>query len=175
VYAKGKGQMKTFFLEIKQTLSSDEGSSHREHKDISVSPCDEILDKNTRQIDWNFEVLSRLLKQIIASRKTLPGANDRKPIGYNCDECFKHGRVHPFDEVAEIIEMPNYQRGAKNKEDIDSIVIDPQVAGQLRDLLQKISSMYRENPFHNCKRLMCSIFKNRINTAHLLYVFKFHS
>jgi hypothetical protein len=148
VVTKGKGQMTTFYLDIRQSqstsvYSSDEGTST--HKDNALAPGeDDIVEKNARQVDWNFEVLSRLLKQIVASRTAKPTDND-----VTIDDVFRRKTINPFDEVQEIIEMPQHSLGAEDR--IAEIELDPKVAEQLRHLLEKLSSMYKENPFHNCE------------------------
>jgi hypothetical protein len=154
VYANGKGDMKTFFLEIHRShdnnsvYSSEDGTSHTEsHPAHELTPTDENLEKNARQIDWNYEILSRLLKQIIASRGAV--ASLGSTADYDINQIFGQGSLLPFDQVKEIIEMPRDQSNDK-KEDIDSIVLEPVVADQLRDLIRSFSMMYRDNPFHNC-------------------------
>lgn len=76
--------------------------SHPAHHELS--PTNKNLEKNSRQIVWNFEILSRLLKQIIACRKAV--ACSESAADYGVNQIFDQGLLHPFDQVKEIIEMP---------------------------------------------------------------------
>jgi hypothetical protein len=152
VNAHGKGETtKAFFLDIRHSqgsasvYSSEDGTSNSKDQ-VAVPGDDNLFEKNSRQIDWTFEILSRLLKQIIASRITSPVDS----IHVDVEGTLKSA-VNPFDQVKEIIEMPNQQNSLSALQDIETIQLDEKVAKQLRDLLQKIASKYRDNPFHNCK------------------------
>jgi hypothetical protein len=163
VYAKGKGEMTTFFLEINQSPTS--GSVHSSEGTVSTDVDLElpkkvvaqesshiISDKTARLIQWNFEVLSRPLKQIIARRNHCLGADGSNHcfIRESADDVLAVGKGHPIDEVKDIIELPDRQWSLEEDDAVDGIELDPLVADQLRDYLEKISLMYRENPFHNC-------------------------
>ena len=55
-----------------------------------------------------------------------------------------------LEEVKEIIHLPEYRASRKQQRmDPSKIQMDPAVAEELRDYVQCIANLYRENPFHN--------------------------
>jgi 3'5'-cyclic nucleotide phosphodiesterase len=54
------------------------------------------------------------------------------------------------DEVKEVITLPKFDhRAARQQESAESIVLGYEVLDQLHDFVRTISSLYRENSFHN--------------------------
>jgi hypothetical protein len=158
VYAKGKGEMQTFFLEINRAQdsnsihSSEEGTTTVvEKKELALAIKNEISDKNARLIDWNIEVMLRLLKQIVARRMALDGGTKPGIDDSKSGSLLKRGQSQPFEEVKEIIELPNIKWSSEANNNVESTELDQVVAEQLRDFLVHICSMYHENQFHNCK------------------------
>lgn len=107
-----------------------------------------------RLIDWNVDMLLRLLKQVEAKRQMQriiaePVSQEQEEVQALRDTFSKSGSV--VDEVAEIIPMPSFEAQTANssKIDPDSIVLDEEVEMQLREFVTVIASMYRDNPFHN--------------------------
>ena len=172
VTAKGKGQMQTYWLLSKWDLSSsDVGSAHRrdEHvRSTSLSFEDEespaksgdeplMEDKEARLIGWNVEILSRLLKQIIAMRDDDEGvgdddsdsfANDKDDDSSAADDSkLRVDTKRPLDEVQEIIALP--PMAAKYSRDPEKVELSWDVKKQLRDYVKNIAGMYRDNPFHS--------------------------
>jgi hypothetical protein len=146
------GPLKTYFLEIRHGLDSSSNYSSEDStlhsKEFAVTTDDQnCLEKNSRQIDWNFEVMSHLLKQVVLGRQAEATVSSEHMSG---DLIMKSSMI-PFDDVTEIIEMPVQQTKAQTDEEINAVELDVKVSSQLRDFLHKIASMYRENPFHNCK------------------------
>jgi hypothetical protein len=159
VIAKGKGELTTFFLEMTRSQSSSSVHSGDETvstaaetdqpKDTAIETKQEISDKTARLIQWNFEVLSRPLKQIVARRRALHG--DFNDLGTDDNATFETGSEQPFDQVKEIIEVSDRRWNLIKINELDTEELDPKVSEQLYDFLENISRMYRENPFHNCK------------------------
>ena len=171
VTAKGKGKMQTYWLLSKWDLSSsDVGSSHRRDENVrssmkSLSYEDEetpaksgddavIEDKEARLIGWNVEILSRLLKQIVAMRDDDEGVGDDDSDEFandrDDDSSSTNLRVdtkRPLDEVQEIIALP--PMAAKYSRDPEKVELSWDVKKQLRDYVTNISLMYRDNPFHS--------------------------
>ena len=52
-----------------------------------------------------------------------------------------------IEEVAEIIELPEYASG--RKVDLSKIELDAVVLKEILDYVKTICSMYHDNPFHN--------------------------
>jgi hypothetical protein len=95
-------------------------------------------------VEWNADVLLRLLNQIIAKRGVLGKSGwdeDEEPVLER-----KEGVTTPFEEVSEVIDLPGFDTKAYTHP--KAIDVDPQVAAQLREFVSAIASAYRSNPFH---------------------------
>jgi len=102
--------------------------------------------KHQRLIDWNVEILSKLLRQIVARRretktKTSGSFRMSKRIGLS----------HPIHEVSEAIVMPEFDpKGLRSSVNPDSIDLGYAVQFQLKKYITEIACHYRDgNPFHN--------------------------
>jgi hypothetical protein len=158
VFAKGKGELVTYWLEVKSdTHGSKSSSSSRSGNandllgTIPVEKCNHKLqkpvsDKIERLIDWNTENLSRLLHQIVASRQS------NIPDDYSCNDviCMNH----PFDEVKEIIALPQDKK-MKSISASGMESLPPETSKQLRDYVSRIAHMYNSNHFHNFEHVSC--------------------
>jgi len=196
VSAKGKGLMKTFWLNTREassrrltrgdsgrsgyfddarsvlTYSTDEMEDTPEDPEPSeenprgmlkaqkkmIWANSEVLDEMTptlrrsssdsinRLVDWNVDVLIRLLKKVIAKRLSQSG----RLLVSNEDFESNQASSVPIDEVTEIIALPSFDaESAKDQIDPNAIELDEEVVCQLRDFVIGIASMYRDNPFHN--------------------------
>jgi hypothetical protein len=164
VNAKGKGELTTFFLEINRSQSSSSVHSGDETvssaveidqpKETAIKTKNLTSEKTARLIQWNFEVLSRPLKHIVARRRTLYGDCNSSCTDGRADTTIEMGSEQPFDLVQEIIEVSNRRWDSTKINELDVDELDPKVSEQLYDFLESISHMYRENPFHNCKLTM---------------------
>lgn len=113
-----------------------------------------LSQKAERLVDWNVDILSRLLRQIIARRqadggKTVPGTK-LVPIEHEWRQ--PSGIV--MDEVREIIQLPKYDnevaRRKKSQISPKSIKLPKHVIDQLRAYVSTVASLYRDAvPFHN--------------------------
>ncbi|KAL7569745.1 hypothetical protein ACA910_005691 [Epithemia clementina (nom. ined.)] len=156
VLAKGKGTLQTFWLNTKHTQKgSGLGSGDSEHHEVDCWADAEVPDKKEdRLIDWQVDVFTRLLKQVMARRNASEKADPRllqstvfttEPLrwsqepGHTC-----------LDEVKEIITLPEFDGCVANmQEDLDNIELGEAVMKQLRSYISTISSMYRKNDFHS--------------------------
>jgi 3'5'-cyclic nucleotide phosphodiesterase len=154
--------MQTYWLQIglKNGLSSSDqtstsNSSEREadqNADASTTmPTNKnvsMLDSKTRRlVDWNVDVLLRLIKQIVAHRRSCPIPPEQ--ISKPQEERFTaHGVACPIDEVKEIIALPRFVI-ANSHEDPDDIVLPKAVVDQMREYVSQIASSYPKNPFHS--------------------------
>ena len=170
VHAKGKGELQTYWLEIKSANTNSTGSSSvtgeqapavDEDDDDDVKPNPEVhakpimrksdavvdLDDERQQrlIDWNTDCLLRFLKEIEARRQISPneGLTQAK-----LRELEQRQLDCPLEEVQEIIVLPTWE-DHKTIKDVESIDLGKAVTEQLRDYIQTIAAMYRKNPFHN--------------------------
>jgi hypothetical protein len=176
VHAKGKGELKTFWLVCKDASGASERSGgSTPTSDVRPTTKDltglaksnpeipetvmesaipekiELSPKMLRLVDWNTDVLQRLLKLIIAKRsaRTISPRQSPEAIAKKeWDILSKDGTV--LDEVEEIVTLPNFDAAAsKNQIDPGMVQIPPQVAEQLREYVKSIAAQYRDNPFHN--------------------------
>jgi class 3 adenylate cyclase len=155
VEAKGKGKMQTYWVDPKNSSGGTVAGS------VASSDHIEADDATTRRlVDWNADILGRLLQLVMAKRtgsldasghggkrrgeqsRNMPTAIDLRNGGQ------PGGNV--LDEVAEIIELPEFDAvAACSQDDLGSIELDSQVAIQLHEYVACIAAMYNENPFHN--------------------------
>ena len=146
VSAKGKGKLQTYFLKIVS------GSPETE-KGVRSSQCIIPQDlgnmaladdsKTERLIDWNVEVLSGLIRKIVARRAAA------SVVATSYTPAIDNSRI-PLDEVAPIILLPEFDPNVLSKQvDPDRILLDSEVANQLKALVTQIAKGYHPNPFHN--------------------------
>jgi Adenylate and Guanylate cyclase catalytic domain/3'5'-cyclic nucleotide phosphodiesterase len=170
VSLKGKGEMQTFWLKTGRSSKEDrsrsrnedvdadhddESESESEDDDDSYSYDDSLLEddliqtmvseKTARLIEWNAEVLQRLLKQIVARRPTDDVAGKShfwKTVGKSdslLEEAWESVCLPPYDPTTK----------ALKDGDIDAIQLDSDVVFQLKDFVTNLAIMHRDNPYHN--------------------------
>lgn len=166
VFAKGKGEMQTYWLELADKLETSSMASgsggavlepeikdeeNKQNVDVAIEKKTGVdAGKCGRLVDWNVEVLLRLLKQVVARRES----QGRKITGVVINELeLKPARGQTvLDEVKEIITLPQFDASTGNtRQQIDSVDIDAKAAEQLHDYVTNVASMYRNNP---CKFLL---------------------
>lgn len=154
VVAKGKGELQTYWLAQHPYHSSEVGSSddadatQRSEAELDAStPFVTASAKSSRLIDWNVDVLLRLLKQIVARRNALLAIDPNRKADADESQFFKASH-RVLDEVQEVVALPIFDAREAIME-ADSIVLDQIVVDQLYDYVSNIAAMYRENPFHN--------------------------
>jgi class 3 adenylate cyclase len=161
VVAKGKGEMQTYWLAVtKEEEGSDlDNSGHSTNSwhdaaDSAVHPDKkqfnaDVQSKTNRLVEWNVEVLMRLLKQIEARRRVLTKINPPRVADANEYELSSDDHM-VIDEVREIITLPqdNYSDAILRAE--EDVTLAPVVGEELTDFVSNIASLYNDsNPFHN--------------------------
>ncbi|GKY99151.1 hypothetical protein MPSEU_000870600 [Mayamaea pseudoterrestris] len=160
VIAKGKGEMTTYWLTIKKESSyaaSTSGSNDSGTEDcgsasvdFTAEPCKQIsssTEKTTRLIEWNCEVLVRILKQMHARRKATGGKRMSAAVDENR---YMQANLLVIDEVQEIIHLPDFDhKSCKESAAEESVAISAEVIDQLFDYISNIAAMYQNNYFHN--------------------------
>lgn len=146
VEAKGKGSMSTYWIFVSSEISicgtTDLTKSTMSDDDFDAST--RLTKKMEGLINWNIEVLERLLKKTIARRRTLK-RNSFSSVEWSTTS--KKATV--LDEVKEVIKLPEYDsKYAAFNEDV-SVILSPEVRSQLREYVTVIALLYPENPFHN--------------------------
>ena len=147
VSVKGKGKLPTFFLNV--TSGSRTSSAPAEDQEIDLPGVSALRsdttidDKANRLIEWNVEVLSSLLKSIVARRNAMPTKKRVKGAPTKLVKQPSAGEM-VLDEVAEIITLPEFDAHTIRKQvDPETIKLDPVVVKELSCLVSKIASMYR--------------------------------
>jgi len=173
VMAKGLGAMQTYWLRVhsesdgtgSRMTSTSCDSADREMKLARETQQGLILLKKVkseetalgalppkiqRMVEWNVDVLVKLLQTIVARRassgtaKHMKKREARKLSVGNGDDCTV------LDEVQDILALPQFDAKAfKNLVDPDTITIPDEIVKQLTDYIAKVAGLYRSNPFHN--------------------------
>jgi hypothetical protein len=184
VQAKGKGQMTTYWVNPGATSTANGGTStngtstngdphevlldeipsHSKTELMSIEkPVTKELGEEEaglcRLVDWNVDLLQKLLLKIVARR-----GKANKVVAFR-----QIHSTNPRDEVTEVVNMAPFDPAAA-KMDLNCTEIDPIVCGQLKDYVKTIASTYMNNPFHNFYHashvtMSASKLINRINSA----------
>mmetsp|Transcript_42207 Transcript_42207/g.101959 ORF Transcript_42207/g.101959 Transcript_42207/m.101959 type:complete len:608 (+) Transcript_42207:114-1937(+) len=163
VNAKGKGELKTFWLDPTRKRGQKSHKTHhstvpkvvpftppRTANDIKSVTKEELTnhafdEKSTRLIDWNVDVLLHHLARVISCR-------DRT---VSTGSLVNHSSEVPtlpaaIDDVAEIITLPpfdpEYSRFRRVRPDVSTL---QQTRADLHEFVSAIALMYRDVPFHN--------------------------
>lgn len=155
VEAKGKGKVQTYW--IKSKVSSTEKSEERKVPErlssnaidgarINDVPAEATHNLGIKKslIDWQVDLLSTMLKRIVAQEEN---EKEKKPqslarLNYN--------KMLPRDEIAEKIEMPELDPEAVKKSlSSHEVELPTVVVIQLEDLVSTIAHLYHNNGFHN--------------------------
>lgn len=118
------------------------------HAKIDLQYSEKRKAKIERLVGWNVDLLSNLLKEIIASRKS----KGVSPSSENHNSLLEKAKIarnahDPISEVKEIIQLPAYSIGKQINP--QSIVLDQKIVEQLTSYVKKIADLYQDNPFHN--------------------------
>jgi hypothetical protein len=172
IVAKGKGELVTYWLEMKsnskgcqssRSSESGPGSSHREAEEDDQQSIEtatasrrtsmtSVSEKTKRLVDWNSDVLRRLLQEILISRGGSTSLTcDRDVIEFYCDAgvpSYRNGTKNPFDEVKEIIALPPLNTLSHVRSEAD-VQVPEMVVEQLQNYVSHIAAMYNDNHFHN--------------------------
>jgi class 3 adenylate cyclase len=160
VVAKGKGELQTYWLTVESSRGQSETASesrsseecHDEGKQNATSEVEcqgeypTVSSKTARLIEWNADVLLRLLKQVEAGRVK---SDSRVPQTQLTADDVRSRDSTVLDEVKEIIQLPIFNINAALNQNTDSINLSQDAEEQLHDYVSAVASMYRENPFHN--------------------------
>jgi 3'5'-cyclic nucleotide phosphodiesterase len=116
------------------------------------SPLEEKQRANSKQVqrlvDWNVEMLQRLLVSIIAKRKASGQVSETDLPPLKLEE----GKSY-LDEVVEVIEFAPFDAATSpDKLDPDSVELDVAAATQLRAYVEFMASKFHDNHFHAFER-----------------------
>jgi hypothetical protein len=164
VHAKGKGNLRTFWLDpsAKKGSSRDSSSVSGDMSDTQESSSNvagaamvqapsvsrrkkqavDAVMKESRLVDWIVDMLHEHIRKLVALRKSHSSGADVK---YTPPE----GRTS-LDEVAEVIYLPSFnEKSFAEAADHRQVTIGPQVLRELKEFVAIIASHYHDNPFHN--------------------------
>lgn len=165
IQAKGKGELTTYLLKIhggggsggdatnkkksgyesdaQSVASSLNGSNDHYHDDSHVA------EKRNRIADWTVEVLTDLLLEIQVRREA---SQVKQEPTYKIlqveQESTYLGEKTVIDEVKEIIELPEFNVSAAEREariDKNTVALSPDVIQELQDFVRTIACMYHDN------------------------------
>jgi hypothetical protein len=155
--------LQTFWLELRQeTHDSSSGASTTSNtsdekntdlpgasQEIGFKSGGGLSEKTQRLINWNTDVLARLLCQIIGRRRGIAIDNEESSQFRKRFEepVFHESGNTVLDEVAEIIHLPAFQGTAQV--DDKAVNLGDDVKSQLQEYITIIATLYRDNPFHN--------------------------
>lgn len=163
VVAKGKGQMKTYWLipsgfkpaEYKKSImeSGVKKAMSERAKGGMVPSLTEESTKMLRLVDWTVDVLKRLLKQIVANRQLQEGTHvstDNEIRNAEEEILSKKKKANTLDEVEEVVKLPMYNANTQQSLLIaENVELPEKAVEQLIEYVRTIGTMYRKNPFHN--------------------------
>jgi hypothetical protein len=157
VNARGLGELETYWLNVKReragsVASHTPSNSTDSNKNTAIEKMKassmNVNEKKCRLIDWNVEILLRLMKQVVAQRGNMKVLKDgRRDSGEELLDL----KETPFEEVREIIALPEFDsKGCgKQQKNPKEISIPDIVKEELYSLVRQIAEKYNENPFHN--------------------------
>jgi class 3 adenylate cyclase len=170
VVAKGKGELVTYWMEpkVSQCRQSSCGGSDRDEialesigQDANESSTfddatksadtrvitSRFVEKQDNLIQWNTDMLSNLLKGIMARRHDCGiHPSDLDEIhALEHDSLSKHHSTNRMEEAEETIHLPGLATASREH----SIELSEAVTSQLLSFVHTIADMYPDNPFHN--------------------------
>jgi class 3 adenylate cyclase len=168
VEVTGKGMMRTYWVEIKggaKSVATSVGRSDTMHGVANT--------KLERLVEWNVDVLARLIRYTIHRRQAVAKSNYKTVMPIAPSSTYT-GNSNVLGEVKEIIELPDYDGYSDSIEDVDPIVLDPTVLLQLHKYVVGIAKSYEQNLFHtfeHASHLCMSVAKltSRIISADDVY------
>ncbi len=155
VRLKGKGLVQTFWAdplmaddesltEIRDCFLGDESIPWGETRlsNLVVGKASDA-DKLKRLVEWNVDLLLRLLKKVIANRS----ATKRRRC---CSSRAGNSHRTPFEDVVDALVVEDFsEKTAKAETDPQYVDVSENVRAQLLGYVSEIASLYRDNPFHN--------------------------
>jgi class 3 adenylate cyclase len=176
VIAKGKGELKTFWLELKgdSALSSRSGASCSTASDQSSSgvaltllgsPANEAESGQVRSasikshqnriqslVSWNVAVLTKVLREVVARREASGIESTPSNVMKELERRNLTRNETVLEEFKEVVSLPKFDaEAAKRQRDESAVELGENVVDQLHEYLNVIATMYRENAFHNCE------------------------
>lgn len=176
VLIKGKGKLQTYYLEVKGGIApstdsdeiasedgaSSEGGANKDvakksfKKDVTLDGAGTIAGERSaakltakveRLVEWNLDMLTGILKDIVARRVSVGAVPDADVSLTDLENKSRSTKGDVLSEVQEIIKLPAFWKGTRKS--VESMKIDKKVVEQLHLLIRSIAQRYHANPFHN--------------------------
>ena len=177
VQAKGKGLLKTYFVNPNakrgasvgesSTSGDSTGNASSRHLDSAAKAAPaasnvpgnittkktELALKEQRLVNWIVDLFHEHLKKLVARRR--PRLGHFEPVPFK-----RTDGLTSLDEVAEAINLPQFcKRSYAASQDWRKVQLDAPIVEQLRIYVKNIASMYNDNIFHNFE-----VRKRRLNS-----------
>eukprot|EP00980_Cylindrotheca_fusiformis_P018638 scaffold6199_cov132-Cylindrotheca_fusiformis.AAC.3 len=165
MFVKGKGEMQTYWLRkssrasipkaasMKSEMETlEEGDDSSESSERASEEDNDFLgiegmNKTERLVEWNVEVLTSLLEQIVGSRGDT--TNQITTLS-DAERNIGTGGKTVLEEFTPIIQLKRFDvEELERRGRPTSICIEDEVKSQLRSYISSISAMYPDNAFHN--------------------------
>lgn len=152
VVAKGKGELQTYWLNVSQGTDMTSSGCTDNSDDINVifqetsSKLSKLSGKDERLVQWNVDLLVKILQRM-AARRELLGVRPDAEVALTAKE-MSMSRMSTLvvDELKEVITLPQWQRSKKGTAAPE---LDPRVSSQLYHFVANLALLYRDNAFHN--------------------------
>eukprot|EP00980_Cylindrotheca_fusiformis_P024117 scaffold11550_cov73-Cylindrotheca_fusiformis.AAC.1 len=134
-------------METLEEGADSEESSERASEEDGDFLCIEGMSKTERLVEWNVEVLSSLLEQIVGSRGDT--TNQITTLS-DTEKSIRTGGKTVLEQFTPIIQLKRFDvEELKRRGRPASVNIEDAVKSQLRSYISSISAMYPDNAFHN--------------------------
>jgi class 3 adenylate cyclase len=165
VIAKGKGEMQTYWLEVKGEAAASvvpsitgRGNGSSDDQQVlagnslrsisSVEKKTRLSEKVMRMVSWNTDLMSGLLEEMVARRSATQSIAEADEKLTQLESSLLGQTENMLTEVQEIIKLPIFKRDSKQSNP-KSIMLKDKIVHQLRNYIEEIAKMYHDNPFHN--------------------------
>ena len=147
VDGKGVPGTVTYWLLPSALAMSDESRRNASARQLMASESE--ADRIPRLVDWNVQILKRVLNQMAAQRSTV-GSN--RPLNEDeVDKQLRDGKL-VIDEVEEVVKLPKYRRSRSFNSQL-TVEVSAKVEKQLQKYITAIAHSYKNNPFHNVRQV----------------------
>lgn len=149
VNAKGKGVLRTFWLEPTSSKASSSLSLVTDDLTSTSKERDDLA-RHDRRIDWVVELFKEYIKPILAKQKAQV-RRSRRFLDTKSSSDLNTPMETPLAEVKDAIDLPAFDPKlmAQQEEMAKTAELDDALTQQLRDYIASVASQYRSNPFHN--------------------------
>uniref|UniRef100_A0A7S2YNJ0 Uncharacterized protein n=1 Tax=Entomoneis paludosa TaxID=265537 RepID=A0A7S2YNJ0_9STRA len=165
IVAKGKGQMQTYWLDLKtddNAKSTTSGSTNNEQTDVAhkqssvvervqqkqASHVERGLEtKATRLVNWNVQILWKLLQQMHSNRVVFGTSPDSEIKIESLQDNLMQSKIVPIKEYSDCIDFSAVS-GSNSSSTSAQTQLPEMYKEELQKYIQSLATMYRDHPFH---------------------------